>query len=64
MLSEGVLITKCLKNDLKAQEELYKRYASIMYGICIRFVKNEMDAKDIDSAEDWIIPQMKYQFIN
>jgi len=41
------LINRCLKNEAKAQEELYKKYARKMYGVCLRFAKNKPDADDI-----------------
>ena len=41
------LIYRCLKNEAKAQEELYKKYARKMYGVCLRFAKNKPDADDI-----------------
>ncbi len=47
MYSEADLIGKCLKNEPKAQAEFYKRFAPKMYGVCIRFAKNKMEADDI-----------------
>jgi RNA polymerase sigma factor (sigma-70 family) len=41
------LINRCLKNEAKAQEELYKKYARKMYGLSLRFAKNKPDADDI-----------------
>jgi RNA polymerase sigma-70 factor (ECF subfamily) len=41
------LINRCLKNEARAQEELYKKYARKMYGVCLRFSKNKPDADDI-----------------
>jgi RNA polymerase sigma-70 factor (ECF subfamily) len=41
------LINRCLKNEAKAQEELYRKYARKMYGVCLRFAKNKPDADDI-----------------
>jgi len=41
------LIKRCLKNEARAQEELYKKYARKMYGVCLRFAKNKPDADDI-----------------
>lgn len=45
--NELELINRCLKNEAKAQEELYKKYARKMYGVCSRFAKNKPDADDI-----------------
>jgi len=36
-----------LKGDTKSLELLYKHFAPRMYGICLRFAGNEMDADDI-----------------
>jgi RNA polymerase sigma-70 factor (ECF subfamily) len=40
-------IKECLSNDAKAQEKLYRLFAPKMYGICLRFAKNRMEAEDI-----------------
>lgn len=47
MHSDKEFIDKCLKNDPRSQELLYKRYAPKMFGICLRFAKNKMEAEDI-----------------
>lgn len=44
---EEQLIQKCLRNEPKAQKQFYKAFAAKMYGICLRFVKNEMEADDL-----------------
>ena len=36
-----------LKGDSKSQELLYKYFAPKMYGICLRFAGNQMEADDI-----------------
>jgi len=45
--AERELIKKCLKNDTRSQEQFYKRFASKMYGVCLRFAKSKMEAEDI-----------------
>jgi RNA polymerase sigma factor (sigma-70 family) len=47
MFTEDELIRQCLNNDAKAQELFYRRFASRMYGVCLRFAKNHMEADDI-----------------
>jgi RNA polymerase sigma factor (sigma-70 family) len=47
MYSEEDLISRCLKNDPRAHEDFYKRFAPRMYGVCMRFAKNQMEADDI-----------------
>ena len=46
MYSEEELIRRCLNNNARAQEEFYRRFASKMYGVCLRFAKNRMEADD------------------
>lgn len=45
--SENDLIQGCIDGDRQMQELLYKRYASKMYGVCLRYVANADDANDI-----------------
>jgi len=47
MYTEKELIDRCLENDPKAQEYLYKRYSCRMYGVCLRFARNTLEADDI-----------------
>lgn len=47
MHSEEDLINRCLKNEAKAQEQFYQRFAPKMYGVCMRFAKSQMEADDI-----------------
>jgi RNA polymerase sigma-70 factor (ECF subfamily) len=47
MYSEEDLISRCLNNDPKAHEDFYRRFAPKMYGVCMRFAKNQMEADDI-----------------
>ncbi|MDR2836245.1 MAG: sigma-70 family RNA polymerase sigma factor [Bacteroidales bacterium] len=41
------LIKQCQKKDHKAFDELYKKFSPLIYGICLRYTKNEEDAKDL-----------------
>ena len=47
MNSDRELIERCLQKDAKAQETLYRRFASKMYGVCLRFARNTLEADDI-----------------
>lgn len=47
MDSERQLIQKVLKKDPKAQEAMYRHFAPKMYGLCLRFARNSMEAEDI-----------------
>ena len=41
------IITDCQSGDRRAQETIYRRYHGKMYAICLRYTKNEDQAKDI-----------------
>jgi RNA polymerase sigma factor (sigma-70 family) len=45
--SDKDLITRCLKKDRVAEQQLYRRYAPKMFGVCLRYSGNEMDAEEI-----------------
>ena len=47
MLSDVEIINACIKQDKKAQKILYKKYASIMYGICLRYCNRKAEAEDV-----------------
>ena len=47
MYSDGELIERCLAKDQKAQEALYKRFASKMYSVCLRYARNTLEADDL-----------------
>ena len=40
------LIESCKKGNAKAQRSLFNFYYSMMYNVCLRYVKDEMDAED------------------
>nr|WP_245402581.1 sigma-70 family RNA polymerase sigma factor [Pontibacter sp. E15-1] len=40
------MIAGCQEADTKAQKLLYERFAAQMYGVCMRYLKNEMDAEE------------------
>lgn len=40
------LIQGCKKQDLKAQEALYRQYSSILFGICLKYSPNQVEAED------------------
>jgi len=45
-LSLEELITNCKKGRRKAQEELYRKYSSILFGICLKYSRNKTEAED------------------
>lgn len=58
MYSEKEFIERCLKNDPQAQEALYRQYAPKMFGICLRFTRNKMEAEDV--LQDGFIKVFSY----
>lgn len=46
-LPENELIRLCVVNDTLAQNELYRKFAGKMMGVCMRYAKNREDAADI-----------------
>lgn len=40
-------INKCKRGDKKALEELYRRSANTLLGVCLRYTKNIHDAEDV-----------------
>ncbi len=45
-LPENYLIESCIKGNRKSQKDLYDKFASKMFAICLRYTKNQMDAED------------------
>ncbi len=41
------LVESCRRGNRKAQFELYRLYSRAMYNVCLRIVKNELDAEDV-----------------
>jgi RNA polymerase sigma-70 factor (ECF subfamily) len=40
------LIAQCKKNDVKAQSQLYKLYASKLFSLCLKYSRNNAEAED------------------
>jgi RNA polymerase sigma factor (sigma-70 family) len=40
------LIIDCKKNDIKAQEQLYKLFSSKLFGVCLKYSRNYTEAQD------------------
>lgn len=45
-MSLNQLIENCKINDTKAQGELYKRYASKLFSLCLKYSRNYAEAED------------------
>jgi len=41
------IIRQCKKGDAKAQEYIYNEYSSVLYSICLRYMKNRTKADDV-----------------
>ncbi|MAX70241.1 MAG: RNA polymerase subunit sigma-24 [Flavobacteriaceae bacterium] len=41
------LIQKCIENDREAQRELYQLLSPVLYGICLKYMKNKTEADDV-----------------
>lgn len=46
-VTEEDLIAACRKEDRRAQQQLYERFAPVMFGVCRRYIKTEADAEDV-----------------
>lgn len=42
-----ILIKNCQKNKRAAQAEVYKRYSSVLFSVCMRYAKSYEDAQDL-----------------
>jgi RNA polymerase sigma factor (sigma-70 family) len=42
-----ILLKECKRGKSGSQEELYRRFASAMYGLCLQYASCEEDAQDI-----------------
>ena len=41
------MIEGCMRGEKRWQDRLYKKYSSLLYGICLRYTKNRMEAQDV-----------------
>ncbi len=46
-MEEKDIIEQCINNNSKVQRYLYNKYASVFYGLCLRYSRNIDDAEDI-----------------
>ena len=46
-MSLDQLITSCKRKHPKAQEDLYKRYSSTLFSVCLKYASSYADAEDI-----------------
>lgn len=41
------IIDGCIRGERAAQDRLYKRFSSLLFGICMRYAGNRMEAQDV-----------------
>lgn len=46
-MTKDEIVAGCLKGKRKAQEALYNLYGSRMFGVCLRYTQNRMEAEDV-----------------
>ncbi len=46
-MTEEELIKRCRKGDRAAQKLMFDKYSAKMFGVCMRYVKNQEDAEDV-----------------
>jgi RNA polymerase sigma factor (sigma-70 family) len=42
-----IYIKKCVENDRESQLKIYQLFSPILYGLCLKYMRNEDDAKDV-----------------
>lgn len=47
MLTEQELALGCARKEREAQGELYSRYAAGLYALCLRYIENREEARDL-----------------
>lgn len=45
-MTQEELIKRCKKGNRAAQEELYRTYAAVLFGICLKYSRNKTEAED------------------
>ncbi|PWB23267.1 sigma-70 family RNA polymerase sigma factor [Flavobacterium sp. HTF] len=40
-------IKQCMQNEREGQLKIYELFSPVLYGICLKYMKNEDDAKDV-----------------
>lgn len=56
------IIQLCIKNDKKGQLALYQLFSPVMYGICLKYMKNKSDADDVFQEAFIIVFQKIHQY--
>lgn len=46
-MEEQILVDECQKGNREAQHILYNKYAGLLFGICLRYLSNRVEAEDL-----------------
>ncbi|MBS3914956.1 MAG: sigma-70 family RNA polymerase sigma factor [Bacteroidetes bacterium] len=46
-ITEQNLVRRCLAGETKSQRELYDKYSSVIFAICMRYSRNSENARDL-----------------
>lgn len=57
-----IYIKLCIQNDRAGQLKIYQLFSPVLYGICLKYMKNEDDAKDVFQEAFIIAFQKIYQY--
>jgi RNA polymerase sigma factor (sigma-70 family) len=55
-------IKKCVENDREAQLKIYQLFSPVLYGLCLKYMRNEDDAKDVFQEAFVIVFQKMGQY--
>jgi len=56
------IVDKCKLGDSKAQQFIYEQFSPVMLGVCMRYLKNKMQAEDIMQESFMVIFSKAVQF--
>ncbi|MCI9844101.1 RNA polymerase sigma factor [Flavobacterium pectinovorum] len=57
-----IYIKQCIQNDRAGQLKIYQLFSPVLYGICLKYMKNEDDAKDVFQEAFIIVFQKIHQY--
>jgi RNA polymerase sigma factor (sigma-70 family) len=55
-------IKRCVDNDREAQLKIYQLFSPVLYGLCLKYMRNEEDAKDVFQEAFVIVFQKMGQY--
>ena len=57
-----IYIRQCMQNEREGQLKIYQLFSPVLYGICLKYMKNEDDAKDVFQEAFIVVFQKINQF--